>query len=666
MANKNILGLLRENNPFASSASPLPWDNSNPDLLQLSREASEDIAQLILYKRREPSVPLAGLVLGEAGSGKTHMLTRILRRLRKDARSAVFVAVKTFRDPESAVRHLLTEIFISLKRIHSKGRTQFDMVMSEFMNSYQERRREDGFSNAEINKIDPRVYIARDIPGLERIFLKCIVNYLTTDDALMRNDILDWLSEGLPDEESLRLGLPSRDLYSMNDARREQEAEKVLTALGLILAYAKIPMIVCFDQLDAMKNRQLISAWGNIIAMLMNDMSGILPLCFVRSEIWNDVFVPVLDDAVVQRLRNNTMIMKTCSLAQARLLIKTKIEAAFKENSEEIFTWLINKMGGTLRDGYSPRVIIELANHAITTTGEINTPEAETNSEQNSGNVIEKEIKEAYNEEYKKVQAEPETWPPNADQLALALEVWLKSHAVDNFYKSNKKSIIKITGKYQDKNLALILNTANNHASASAGLKRGIETMQEYPENFCCYISEKKIHKDTWKQVKELLETFEKSGGHVLLLDANERIKWYALTALINRIDNGDVNLYLPSGNRTATRQDLSGFLKNNLTLVDFHFNDNGDNIDVVEVKEEDNQKENQEFDGDALRNIIKELVDASPMKMLALSRGVKLSKQRGINITADGLLNFVKNEKLFRIYKQNDSEPIISFSKRK
>ena len=122
MENNEILLKLREKNPFASSASPLPWENVNPDLLQLSREASEEIEQLMRHKRREPSTPLAGLVLGEAGSGKTHMLTRILRRMRGNSRPAVFVAVKAFRDPETVTKHLLTEIFISLKRIHSSER----------------------------------------------------------------------------------------------------------------------------------------------------------------------------------------------------------------------------------------------------------------------------------------------------------------------------------------------------------------------------------------------------------------------------------------------------------------------------------------------------------------------------------------------------------------
>ena len=672
MEDNEILTKLRENNPFVSSASPLPWENKNPDLLQLSREASEDIEQLMRHKRREPSTPLAGLVLGEAGAGKTHMLTRILRRLRGSSVKAVFVAVKTFRDPGSVTKHLLDEIFISLKRIHSNGRTQFDMIMSEFAASYQERRRQEDYSDAEIAKLDIRSQVAKDIPGLDRNFLKCFIGYLSANDAASKNDLLDWLSDGLEGDDAMRLGLPERDLNSMSDSRREQEAEKVLIALGHVLAYAKVLMVVCFDQMDAMRDRELISAWGNIINLLMNDLSGILPLCFVRSEIWNDVFMPVLDDAVVSRLRNNTMIMKTCSLAQAKLLIRAKIEYVFGNESKEIFDWLIARMGSTLRDGYSPRSVIELANHAITATGtmtpETKTPQMPENDDEE--NIVET-IKKAYEDEYKKVEAEPNVWPPNAEHLNLALEVWLKSFEGFEFQNSDIKNI-KLTGKYRSRDFAFIVFIGKSHFVASAGLKRGTDFLSEHPEGFCCYVSEKKIHKSTWKQANDAMKIFKSAGGHVLMLDDKTRVRWYALTALINRIDNGDVNLYLKGGERPATRGDIKKFAQKNIMLVDFPFD-----VDV-EVDEKNNNadekfelKISQDFPksdvNDALVfNILSGMLDASPMKMLSVKKSRELLAQRGINMTDEELISFLKREKTFKIYKNDVDDPIVTFSQRR
>ena len=145
---------------------------------------------------------------------------------------------------------------------------------------------------------------------------------------------------------------------------------------------------------------------------------------------------------------------------------------------------------------------------------------------------------------------------------------------------------MKLTGRYKDKSFAFIVVTSKNHLVASAGLKRGIEFLEENPGGFCCYVSEKKIHKPTWKQANENMEIFKNSGGHVLLLDDESRIRWYALTALINRVDNGDVNLYLRNGNRTAGREDIQIFARENVRLVDFPFEDGNKNIE--RKKEED------------------------------------------------------------------------------
>ena len=65
--NTLIFEQLNADNPFISSSAPLPWENMSPDLSQLNSEVSADIEQLILAKRRDPSLPLVGLIFGEAG-----------------------------------------------------------------------------------------------------------------------------------------------------------------------------------------------------------------------------------------------------------------------------------------------------------------------------------------------------------------------------------------------------------------------------------------------------------------------------------------------------------------------------------------------------------------------------------------------------------------------
>lgn len=640
--NNIILKKLRENNPFSSPASPLPWVNTNPDLQNLNRQTSDRIEQLIRKKRLEPSVPLAGLIRGEAGSGKTHMLTRILRRLRNNAQLAVFTAVKAFHNPQSVTQNIFSEIFSSLKLPHSNGRSQFDVVMSEFMNTYRERRHNDGFDSTE--NLDLRSYIRKDIPELSRNFLKCILLYMSAKDENVKIDILEWLREGLDDEDSLRLGLPSRNTEAMNPSEREQDAANVLSSLGHVLSYARVPLVLCFDQLDNMKDepeaRKLITAWGNSVALLMNDLPGIIPLCFVRAAIWNQIFVPVLDEAVEQRISSNNMQMYSCTVEQAKQLVHDRIKAAFSDDAEEIYGWLSSRLNITQE--YSPRQVIEIANRVI-------------NSSDNQQHDTDKTIIEAFNDEYKKVQAAPLAWPPNAEQLILSLEVWLSS--LEGFTVERVKGrYIKLQGLHGGKKFAFIVTTAKGHSTVSAALKAGMSFMNEYPGSECFYISEDKTHKSTWRLANENLRKFVEHGGHSIILDEDSRVNWYALTALINRVDNGDVNIYSASSPHPAARRDILAFVRT-LKLIDspvLRFSPAA----VTYSPPSSKQKTKVYFDDKLFSDTLSSLITGSPMKILAVEKAAELLSQRGIKANRNEIIAFIKNHsERFKTYSsKNDT----------
>ena len=636
---------LRGNNPFASLSSPFPWENTNPDIAQLNRDVSEEIEQLIRQKRREPSVPLAGLVLGEIGYGKTHMMMRILRRLRNNEQPALFAAIKAFRNPKGVMQHLLSEIFINLKLTHSNGRSQFDMLAEGIAASYRERRLNDGFED--ISRLDMRKYMARDIPRLDRNFLRCILLYLEAEDEFVRTDIIDWICDGLDDETSESLGLPSKDTSSMTEERREELAEKNLLSLGLVMGYAKMPMVVCFDQLDSMTSPELIGAWGEAAALLMNDLPGVLPLCFLKAATWEDNFRPVLDAAVVQRVEHMKMRMKGCSAAQARQLLHEKIASVFTDDTEEIYQWLIARMENIIRDGLSPRKVIQLAGDAI---DENHSPEDA--------------IRTAYNEEAQKIRTVPQAWPPNSEHLALSLEVWLSSLEGFTVNRTDGK-YIKLLGLHGNKKFAFIPLAAKGHSTVSAALKAGLSFMREYPGSECFYITEDKTHKKTWKQANENLRTFEAEGGRTVMLDKDSRVIWYALTALANRIDNGDVNIYSAPSSRTATRKDIIGFVRT-LRLIDsqsLKFSP----ASVKYTPPSRNQKTEVYYDDKLFSETLKGIIASSPMQLLAVDKAAELLSQRGIKAGRNEVIAFVKNNReSFRTFSSKNDTLITLADKKK
>lgn len=635
---KLILEKLRENNPFASLSDPLPWNNKNPILNQLNLEVLENIGQLIRDKRREPVNPVSGLIIGQPGSGKTHMLMRILQRLRSKETFAILVTIGTFRVPELITEELLHNIFTSFKHQHSKGRSQFDMLAGEVMNAYKERRRDDGYDD--LSKLDTRVYLAKDMPELDRNFLRGFLLYTETEDEAVKFNVLEWLEHGLDDEESQRLGLPLRNMDSMSDAKRESTAEKTLLSIGYLLSYAKIPMIICFDQLDFLcGNKPLIHAWGNLISLLINEVQGVLPLCFLNPATWTIDLIPELPSPVIQRLEGNRLIMNVCTTSQAYQLIRDRIASVLnEEDTEEIYQWLTGKMRSSISPGTSPRRIIQQVNRIITGNDtEILNDEQE----------ILRTIREAYEEEYRKVESDPEDWPPNADNLTLTLELWLESHKEFELVKGDGK-YIRLMGNYGHEKFAFIVCARRNSSSSCAAFRRGNDFFSVCPLGKCFYITEDRTNKSTWRKVKELRDIFMSSGGHVITLDKDTRINWYALTALINRADNGDVNLYLMSGSRAASRDDLKNFIRT-IELIPGIFSDKSEQaVKTPERMHEGGNEDGHEktvIEPDVLLVNLKSILKSSAMNMIAMNRAIEMLSRRKIIVTREELISFLKND---------------------
>ncbi|MBQ7263563.1 MAG: ATP-binding protein, partial [Synergistaceae bacterium] len=361
---KRIVDELRTKGPFLSAASADPWKNKDPDLESLNGEASEKINGLILAKRRDPAMALAGLILGETGSGKTHMLMRILQRLRGNGQYATFASVRAFLDPESVMRALLKEVVISLEREHHAGLCQLDVVMEKLV---------DDFSSPDVLHFkhgqplsDARFAALRKMmPGINRDLLRCLLLHYETDDVGDKELLRDWIAYGLDGEDAKRFGLSERDLSgdSTTKAAGEEDARTMLISLGEVFAHARVPMVVCFDQLDGMTSPGLINAWGNVIVSLIGDAPGFLPLAFLRADTWNERFMGILDNAVPPRFA--PIAMFGCTMDQARQLIRRRIEGSFGEGTDEAHRWLMERLEGRLKAGSSPRTVIQMAQRAI-------------------------------------------------------------------------------------------------------------------------------------------------------------------------------------------------------------------------------------------------------------------------------------------------------------
>ena len=547
-------------NPFASSAAPNPWDNANPDLDSLNRTVVDHIDLLLKMTRENPAETFAGLILGEAGAGKTHMLKRVLRRIRESGEIAIFVTVRAFMDPESVMQDLLREVFISMGREHGDGKLQIDLLLEALDKAYRRDFREDALGG--MARLEP---LQMKLDRVNNDFLRCLLLYASTEDASLKNDILRWMRGESDESFSEKLDVIACNWDEMTPAAQEKKARDRLLSLGHVLRYVRVPMLVCFDQLDGMTSEDLLNAWGTAASLLINDVYGVLPLAFLRADTWEQRFSPRLDDAVRQKFLNHRLPMANCNLEQAKQLIKERIKAFFDDDDEveQKYQWLMARLNTTLKPGYSPRMVITLANQAIQEAGD----------GADAAHEVEHALAEAYREECDKVASDPNSWPPNANHLLSALEMWLGAHPEFKVSRSADK-YLRLSGKRSAEGLeapcAFIVMTTRHHRSAAAAISRGIKFLEENPNGFCCYVTDERALKgpENWKQVHELLGQFRALKGRTVVLQPDGRAAWYGLVAFQNKVCNGDVTLYPPSGGpRLATPEDLSGYMKEGFRL---------------------------------------------------------------------------------------------------
>ena len=542
-------------NPFASSAAPNPWDNANPDLDSLNRTVVDHIDLLLKMTRENPAETFAGLILGEAGAGKTHMLKRVLRRIRESGEIAIFVTVRAFMDPESVLQDLLREVFISMGREHGDGKLQIDLLLEALDKAYRRDFREDALGG--MARLEP---LQMKLDRVNNDFLRCLLLYASTEDASLKNDILRWMRGESDESFSEKLDVIACNWDEMTPAAQEKKARDRLLSLGHVLRYVRVPMLVCFDQLDGMTSEDLLNAWGTAASLLINDVYGVLPLAFLRADTWEQRFSPRLDDAVRQKFLNHRLPMANCNLEQAKQLIKERIKAFFDDDDEveQKYQWLMARLNTTLKPGYSPRMVITLANQAIQEAG----------AGADAAHEVEHALAEAYREECDKVASDPNSWPPNANHLLSALEMWLGAHPEFKVSRSADK-YLRLSGKRSAEGpeapCAFIIMATRHHRSAAAAIDRGIKFLEENPNGFCCYVTDERALKgpENWKQVHELLGQFRALKGRTVVLQPDGRAAWYGLVAFQNKVCNGDVTLYPPSGGpRLATPEDLSGYMK--------------------------------------------------------------------------------------------------------
>jgi len=676
--------LLLENNPFYSGSAGNPWDNVQPDVESVNCDAYEGVLRLLRHKISYPDEPVAALVLGEAGAGKTHLLKRILDATRAEEQRALFATVRPILRSHAPLRHLIQELAIELARpIDDLGiRSQWDLITAEIV--HERLRGQPEGQNAwilpELEK-DPLFLFSRNVnqPALrtmaeraikwmaatdgrlQRRFLNVLIRYSIPQDG-ERRIAQDWLKGDILDEEdSRRLGVPSRSGDS--DDSLENEAREIIVSCGDLTARYGIAATVCFDQLDNLRRDEEIHAFERMVHVLVNDSRGLLPIAFARGDSWEKRFRTALDPAVCDRLRGNTFVLSNCTLEEAKELIRRRVESRIEgEEGRQAADWLLDQAEPRLAEGRSPRMVVQIANMAL--------------SEKPKAVDVVDVLAEAFRNECDEISVDFESWPPDDERLLRALRTYFVAKKIE-MREFKESRFVRFTTSLPLANgdsvrSAFLVNTAQHPLSVAAQFKQAIAFLNanpgENPGAICYYISDARCKfpaPPKWPKCNELRKEIGHRGGRVLFLEHAEARRWYALFSLECKIREGDLS-YIDSEGRACVVQedDLHAFLASDrLTPPLLSFDDKTDRqpLTLKEATPSEGQAKASEHTIPVDLEEVTRIIASAPMNMLSIDLIVERMNIAGNTISPEVLLECLgKRKSRFQVFPNKQGATVM------
>lgn len=291
------------------------WASDFVDLETLNARASDQVLRLIDESREAARVRPGDLatrsilLLGPAGSGKTHLFARLRRRA---GPRAAFVLLRPQIASDPTPRHVLAACFDALQhRPIGREERQLDVIVGAALGQVSGQS---GFPHLFLDAlrsarpderaalIDGTVAALTDkYPEIEADWLARLIQ-LPGSDPVERRAALTWLSGREPDAGQLsRLGLTG----PLPDTT-------VLPALRTlaILAACSTPLVLVFDQLENLASALgtgRIHAYARLVSELFDTVRGLVIVQLALDAEWDRRIHPELGAAERSRLESRVV-----------------------------------------------------------------------------------------------------------------------------------------------------------------------------------------------------------------------------------------------------------------------------------------------------------------------------------------------------------------------
>jgi hypothetical protein len=323
-------------NPFRETIVASPWEAPRGDVPAIHRGVFEECLRGIEHVRNSHR-SAALLIHGEAGSGKTHLLSRLRGHLSPAAPTAtdreecLYVWVRLQSSPRMIWRTVRRTLVNDWFRPVADFRSQFDRIL---FHRLAEIRVAEG-------DLEPWYeYMLDEHPAGLKELLDQIAErlYLDRNTAVAfehiafgrhRRDLRAWLcGDSLPEAALTRMDL-SQD--EGTDEEREDQSRQVVLMLCQ-LAGDELPIVLCFDQVEALqttpKDPEGLFAFGQLASTLHDGTSNVLIISCVQSSFFNELKDRPYSADYARITSLGALSLGPLSRADAEQLIKARIDGA--------------------------------------------------------------------------------------------------------------------------------------------------------------------------------------------------------------------------------------------------------------------------------------------------------------------------------------------------
>ena len=358
--------LQTKSNPFASTRVDNPFQ-THVDLDSIHHSQFEFLKTLITEIKNDLNHQSQGAVLiGEPGTGKTHLIMRLAKELLKVNR---LVFIRQPNNSDAVIYHIYSRILESLvEKVPDKDYTQLENLLANSFgqiieNSIKKRNTQkdryvlDSIRDNPLNlytilgsegtqkKRDYWYYIEKitleywlenySAASYAQQIIRGIIKYCSYSDLNYKRLVTRWLAaDELDTDELAKIGLNSWQEEISKEAF-SLEAIAVLSKLSLL----DEPIIMVFDQLEGLGlpyNQQLLLNFGEAIKEIFTHIPNSLIILNLFPDRWQQ-FKQIFDNSIIDRISPHQIYLGKLDRSQLKQILQLKTQT-IGVDVENLFT----------------------------------------------------------------------------------------------------------------------------------------------------------------------------------------------------------------------------------------------------------------------------------------------------------------------------------------